>query len=127
MTAYFDEKMSKVSAAARLLDDEGEFLMAVEDVEEPMIREVSLLTGDREFPEDLRERMQSAIANRQVKLVPGQPPTRARQEAFVMKESSLVTTLHSLFHELAGRRIRTRHGLLLDSPVAFLRERGDLP
>jgi hypothetical protein len=126
MTAYFDDRDRRISVEGKGLPDDR-FLLLVEEVEAEVIHQVNLLTGDREFPEDLRERFQRCIANKRCKTLPGLPPTDARQYCLALRHSELLSYLHSLFHELAGRRIRTRHGLLFDSPVGFLRERGDLP
>ncbi len=126
MTAYFDEKAREAREICRRFKDDSAMLETLAELEEPMIHEVSLLTGDREFPDELRERIQTAIALYRVKQpAPDLPENKGPDWARTMRESGLVERLHSLFHEVAGRRIRTRHGLLLDSPIGFLRERGD--
>jgi hypothetical protein len=128
LTAYFDEKARAAREASdRFKLDEPAFLAALAEIERPMIHEVSLLTGDREFPEDLRERIQTAIAVYKIEQTPSLPENRGPEWAHTMRESGLVERLHSLFHEVGGRRLKTRYGLIFDSPIGFLRERGDLP
>lgn len=63
MTSYFDDAARAVSDIPRTLSDD-DFLAAVAAIEKPIVECVSLNTGDREFPVDLRETIQSIIATR---------------------------------------------------------------
>jgi len=123
MTAYFDDLRRELGAIQAA--DPQDWLRQVADIEWRVAREVQRVTGDREFPDDLRERMLSAIATRAVFDVgPALPASRhAIDYACATKASDLLETLHSLFHRLAGRRVRTRFGLLSDSPRAILAAR----
>ena len=87
------------------------------------------MTGDREFPEDLREKMQGIIAVKRVQDICGVPPLQARQEAAIMKMSPMIEDLHCAFHELGRRRSYARFGLLQDSPrqILVLRDDFDSP
>jgi hypothetical protein len=107
MTAYFDN----------LLRDAA-------DVENRVISIVQLVTGDREFPGDLREQILGHIAV--LRIDSGNlPPTRGRARANACRDSPLLETLHDDFHALARRRIVTRFGLMLDSPENILRLRDE--
>ena len=126
MTSYFDEASSAVRDIPRDLPDE-EYLARVAAIEAPIIEDVSLCTGDREFPDDMRERIQGVIAIWAVhQRVPELKPTeRAVDWAITMRSSELVEILHSAFHALASRRIKTRVGYWYDSPRANLIARND--
>jgi len=126
MTSYFDEASHAVGEIPRDLPNES-FLEAIAAIEKPIIECVSLNTGDREFPDDLREKIQSVIAvwaiyQRSPEL---KPTERAVDWALTMRSSELVEVLHSAFHALAGRRIKTRFGYWTDSPRANLVSRDD--
>lgn len=60
MTAYWDAIRHEVQEASRLPNDA--FVEAVMAIETRVIRIVSLTTGDREFPDDLRDKIQGIIA-----------------------------------------------------------------
>jgi hypothetical protein len=60
MSSYFDAK-SRALAEVAGADDET-FLANLEAIEAALIADVNLATGDREFPDDLRERIQGLIA-----------------------------------------------------------------
>lgn len=120
MTAYFDEIRREIRDLPSDLS-RASWLEAVAFIEERVIRDVTLVTGDREFPDDLRERILGAIATQTVSRHAGLDPVpRAVDMTYTLRESWLCETLHSLFHVLAGRRIRTRFGLMQDSPRGIL-------
>ena len=121
MTGYFDDASRQIMLTAGFAD--AAFLAVVEAVEERVIHAVSLCTGDREFPDDLRERALTAIACLRVKTTISGCPTDGRRYCATMRTSTLIERLHSLFHELAGRRLVMRFGLVQDSPEGFLRRR----
>lgn len=128
MSSYFDSKVSMI----RKLSDEvqgdfGKLRERVEVIEEVMGTEVCLVTGDREFPDDLREKIMGLLATQAVyEVVPDLPPTRKALEYLKATHSSvLVESLHSVFHEVARRRIKTRFGILTDSPTHILLIRED--
>ena len=123
MTAYFDDLRQEMRDIPPC--DPQEWVRQLGLIERRVVEEVQLVTGDREFPEDLRERILLVIATRAVyDLSPAVP---ARQEpveyAATTKTSDLLETLHSLFHQLAARRVETRFGRLSDSPRAILNAR----
>lgn len=122
MTAYFDDVRKEVNAIDRGLDDLA-FATELAKIEARIAKDVSLCTGDREFPDDLRERIQRAIAIYQVGRNDGLPPTQGQQESIMFRDSQMCERLHSLFHELASRRLRLRFGLVQDSPRGFLLSR----
>lgn len=133
MSSYFDNLMTEFWDIAKLPDEE--FLALAAEIETRVIREVSLTTGDREFPGDLREKIQSCIAlhayDYEQYASDGRPrerkiPINEKAKAWLLslRYSRLCESLHSLFHELASRRIRHRFdSIFFDDPAAFLKQR----
>jgi len=125
MSSYFDEKAREVAQAFEDADDEQGFLLRLVDIERRVYNDVTMLTGDREFPEDIREKALGILATKAVYQPSRLPvPEKALEYATSIGVSRAVEDLHDLFHELAGRRIETRFGRLSDQPV-FDRERRD--
>ncbi len=120
MTSYFDEASSAVRRLPKDASDET-YLSLVAEIEKPIVQDVLLNTGDREFPDDLREKINNVIAVKGVYSPAGLAPTpAAREYVLMMRYSELVSDLHSAFHALAGRRLQTRFGSWSDSPRANL-------
>jgi hypothetical protein len=122
MTSYFDKAEREASHLTFL--DADSYLEAMAAVEEPVIHDVTLNTGDREFPDDLRERILGIIAVKAVR-GPGGLPTTARTRDYVLsvRRSELLADLHSAFHALASRRVKCRWGFWSDSPSQNLLSR----
>lgn len=115
MTSYFDRAESEVSRLT--FSDAESYLRAVALVEENVLRDVLLNTGDREFPDDLRERILGIIAVKALKGPGNLPATQnARDYALSVRRSELLADLHSAFHALASRRVKCRWGYWSDSP-----------
>ena len=77
MSSYFDDKVSQVRATVE--SAQGDFRQiwaSVADIERKTIKEVCLVTGDREFPDDLREKIMGIIATQAMCEVHGIPPTK---------------------------------------------------
>ena len=108
MSSYFDN--------AQLLA--GKSYVELLEAEEQVYKDVIYITGDREFPHDLREKIMSAMAV-EFCWQPGDltPPLHAVESAAAMSYSRGIVAVHELFHEVARRRIETRFGLLNDHPV----------
>lgn len=129
MSSYFD----KFTREVRELNEnqvytQREFVELVADIEKEIIGQVVLVTGDVQFPEDLREKILMAITRHNVCDYAGIASFPDSVE--YLKESGtsrLIERLHDLFHDVARRRIRTRFGLLGDSPsqILALREEYD--
>jgi hypothetical protein len=116
MTSYFDTASRAVSQLPKDVSDET-YLSLVAEIEKPIVQDVLLNTGDREFPDDLREKIVNVIAVKGIYSPAGLEPTpSAREYVLMMHYSELVSDLHSAFHALAGRRIQTRFGSWSDSP-----------
>jgi hypothetical protein len=131
MTAYWDSLRSEVSDAARERSD-NDFVDTVIDIEARVIREVSLTTGDREFPDDLRSEIQGLVALHAIdpgrELLAGRGSelanARARAWLLTMRYSILLDELHRAFHRVAERRPTNRFdGHFSDDPMSFLRAR----
>lgn len=108
MSSYFDKAQQEAS-------------QSIEDAisaECDMVIDVLLVTGDREFPDDLREKITAKIAIEQIKSKSGS--TKGREWYESLGCSKLIDSLHSLFHELGSRRIETRFGVLNDRPSSIL-------
>lgn len=122
MSSYFDDAARKVSGLCGQFSDTA-LVQEVAKVENEIIEQVNLDTGDREFPDDLREKIQGIIARWNVGY-PVRPDTIEaadwHREAWdwlhSVKSSRLIDDLHSAYHIVASRRIKTRFGVLYDSP-----------
>lgn len=121
MSSYFDD----FDMGTRSYEDlpGRAFLMELRDQEALMVREVTLVCGDRHFPEDLREKIMGCISVHRVR--PEEPTNPANDAAVAARRSELSARLHSLFHEVARRRIHAPYGLILDNPRGTLRLRDD--
>ena len=130
MTAYWDDLRREVQDASQLSDDN--FVETVIAIETHVIRAVSLTTGDREFPDDLRQQIQGVIAVHAID--PGRhlferPSTelanaRARAWLLTMRSSILLEELHRAFHRVGERRAVNRYdGYFTDDPSSFIRAR----
>lgn len=116
MTADFDEALEQSLALSSAEPDES-YLASMRSVEEPLVRAVLLNAGDREFPDDLRQRILTVVAMRGIFSPSGiTPMEEARKFTLAMRYSRLVVDLHTIFHGLAARRLETRFGLWTDSP-----------
>lgn len=128
MSSYFDAMSREVAQAAEDAEQNAVFLTALIDIEERLFREVTAITGDREFPEDLREKMLGVLVMQAV-YQPGRlsMPRKAVERALCCQSSRAVEDMHDLFHELARRRVETRFGRWNDSPTynAALRDDHD--
>jgi hypothetical protein len=124
MTAYFDAAAREIAIyASGFRDDDEAFLRAAGWLEKSVIDGVTRLTGDREFPDDLREKILGDIAVWRIAERPGLPETRGREAARQFRRSDLVERLHLHFHELALRGVSTRFGVLADDPLRSLLQR----
>jgi hypothetical protein len=128
MTSFFDEREAAVHNIHREHPDltDEQYLDLVADIEKPVVEAVLLNTGDREFPDDLREKILNILATEAVYAHSGLPPTdTAKRYTLACKTSGLLSALHSAFHKLAGRRIQTRFGYWTDSPSQNLLSRDE--
>lgn len=130
MTAYWDALRSEVQDASQRPDNE--FVEIVINIEARVIRTVSLTTGDREFPDDLRQQIQGVIAvhavdpGRYVFEQPSAELANARSKAWLltMRSSIMLDELHRAFHRVGERRAANRYdGYFTDDPASFLRAR----
>lgn len=130
MTAFWDDLRNQVREASDFSD--AEFVERVLDIETEVIRVVSLTTGDREFPDDLRQKIQSIIAVNAIDfgryIIPGGLVELANERAkawlLTMRYSIMLEELHMAFHLVAQRRHPNRFDLrFTDDPSSFLRAR----
>ena len=138
MTDYFDSAVREVRqgiAQAEMLNpskmaqEPHEVVRAAAVVEGRVVRDVLLCTGDREFPNDLREKVLSTLTLKALvdyggHLRVGVNRNEDAEDYLVTcRESELLGDLHSLFHELARRKVQTRFGGWSDSPAGNLSRR----
>lgn len=126
MSSYFDAKTFALGEASAKATSTEDFIMQCAEIEHRMIEDVVLAVGDRQFPADLREKAMGLIARWHVGTFAELPPTEeAISYTTTMKWSELVDRMHSLFHEVASRRIQTRFGMLSDHPVDIVHRRDE--
>lgn len=123
MSSYFDE----FDAAVRgIFHEHGEdperIAEEYQELEAAMISTVSLATGDREFPEPLRERIQGIIATKRV-FGPAEVNQHELLALLAMHKSFLSSDLHSAFHDVARSNTETRFGMLSDNPAGIVSRR----
>ena len=128
MTAYWDDLAREVRDAVQLPVDD--FVETVIDIETRVIRTVSLTTGDREFPDELRVRLQSILMLSSIDYTrfacnrPGDQNVRSRSWLLTMRSSRLINDLHAAFHDVAAGRHPNRYDThFTDDPTSFLRAR----
>lgn len=126
MTAYFDDlerEVHKVSEETR--GDDDAFLERIGVIEKTLSETASLNSGDREFPDDIRQRVMGAIACHATagSFEDKDLMERPRAMALALRRSQLVGELHSIFHDLASRRVKTRFGFWTDDPGSNLKAR----
>lgn len=114
MTYYFDEAIREIKEKGGAQDGPG-FLCVVELVEARVLRDVLVLVRDRQFPSDLRLRIEDAVELWRANV--------ARVYVQTLRLSRLLPELHELFHMLAVRRIEVRWGVLDDDPGAMMKAR----
>lgn len=117
MTAYFDNINRRIT--------HGDLEDAIQS-EALVIQDVNLVCGDREFPDDMREKMMQTIAVGQMAPTYGYDGfknSRAIEYFKITHSSRMVIELHGLFHVLAEKRVATRFGLLSDDPKDILNQR----
>jgi hypothetical protein len=116
MSSYFDAKQLEVDKAFECAKTRKHFCRRLVEIEEQVFRDVCRITGDREFPATLRERIMDACATERVD-VGGVPNRRGLEQCIRFGWSHYIETMHSLFHEVAQSRTETRFGLLTDDPI----------
>lgn len=132
MTAYWDALKREIREASDLSNDD--FVATVIGIETRVIQAVSLTTGDREFPDDLREKVQGIIAVNAIDFghyvfercaqKSELRNERARAWLLTMRYSILIEELHAIFHYVAERRAPNRYDTFFtDDPTSFLRAR----
>ncbi len=131
MSNYFDDLDKQVHQINFQFEgdvyDVNAFVEEVARLEDKVIEVISLVVGDREFPDDLRQRILGIIAIHRLRGIPdvdkGGFHAVARGFTEQLRRSALFSQLHSAFHDVARRRIRTRFGLLLDDPADIVKRR----
>jgi hypothetical protein len=112
MSKYFDERHQWVRQDFQDIDV----------IEAEVIRVVNLVTGDIEFPGEMRDKIQGIIACNQHAPVGG-IMTQGGKMSDITQSSRLISELHSAFHDLASMRIKVRFGRLDDKPDKILKRR----
>lgn len=125
MTTFFDTRTRDVADLQNYDLSDATWLRLVAWVERPVINLVSIVVGDREFPDELRERLLGIIAVHTLVDDVLEPSEATREMALTCRTSELLSRLHSAFHDVANSRTTTRFGLLSDDPTDILTRRDD--
>ena len=126
MSSYFDALSRRVRAARDENEDDNNYLITLAEIEGELYKDVCAATGDREFPEDLREKMLGVLAAKAVYQPTDLPPNEWAEERALCGSSRVVEDMHDLFHDLARRRVKTRFcNSLPDSPTYIVVLRDD--
>jgi len=141
MLNYWDMVNRDIHALRCLSIPRDTFIRMVSDIESAVCKTVALVAGDREFPDDLRERTMGAIAANVMDLrwwdsgTPRHTIFEWNQNVFEWNRLAisrmledgyppLLESLQQTFRELANRRIMTRFGVEFTAdPSAFLAAR----
>lgn len=126
MSSYFDALAREVREIADRKPPTSILLEEVKVVEERLYHDVTAITGDREFPDDLRQKAMGILAVHSIyqpRLVP--IPAKAVEWILACGYSRAIERMHDLFHEVASRRIETRFGKLSDHPKFDAERRND--
>ena len=134
MSSYFDKfnrQVRELSQETRGNDEA--FLKGLMELEKPLVRTCELFAGDRDTPEDIRKAVIGCILTNEVRYEGGDflgshvggvlLESDGAQYACACRSSKLSQELHSLFHDIASRRIQTRYGLVMDDPEAAVKAR----
>jgi hypothetical protein len=117
VTAYFDTLQRRIGAASERCrgydNSEAQFLLEVGMVEARAVRAVEAVTKLDGFPDDLRQKIARAIAKAST--------SDALGYRLATRSSDLIGDLHSIFHDVATRKIQTPFGVLSDDPVGTLK------
>lgn len=130
MSSYFDKASSDISEcrmvghllAGTMMSDE-DFIKAAICFENQVASDCMLCAGDKEFPEDLRQKIVGHVSLFSLGYKDMAPSSDGIKYMKALKRSKLIGLLHEDFHELARRRITTRFGLMLDNPAEILKDR----
>jgi len=130
MSSYFDEINREVRTIAQFTKEDSEaFLNELMRLEGHMKDDCLQLAGDRETPDDIRQKIIETIALHEIRYEGGEflgdktGACEATRTAVACRYSQLVTEMHSLFHTIASQRIQTRYGIIMDNPAADVRAR----
>jgi len=107
MSSYWDTASREV-AGSETVDE-------AKAIEQRVIAETMLVTGDREFPEDHRTEILGIIAVKRIDPIGGDSKNRSREWFQSCHSSRMIEDLHDAFHELARPRHETRFGPLSDN------------
>lgn len=125
MSSYFDAVAREIAAGVDRYsgcpgDAQREVAM---EIERRVVSDVSMICGDREFPDDYRQPIMSIVAIWQMHPRYGMPSERGIKYFDVVKASRMIVLLHEAFHEVAASRTETRFGILTDDPADDIKRR----
>ncbi len=115
MTVYFDEKETLVK--------EGADIVAVEKI---VKKDIRLVAGDKDTPNNIREMLLAIIAIHQYEFIVGDKDLAMRkpkQSYVTYGQSDLITALHRAFHGITMLQIKTCYGIMGDDPEQHLAKR----
>jgi len=109
MTEYFDSKGSLLAKIdPKKEPDYSQLSKALEDLDYGVVWDVSLCSEFEGFPEDLRARVNQTVLkwSSAAQPVNKSGPDYETVEEHIRGISSMISELHTIFHELAERRLR---------------------
>lgn len=117
MTHYWDSRTKEVSEASERCrggeDGDAQFLLSVALIEGAAVRAVGAVAKLDGFPVELQDKIARAIEKSK--------SSDALNYRKVTRSSELLSNLHSIFHDVASRKIQTTFGVLSDDPVGTLK------
>lgn len=128
MSSYFDSFDRQVSLLADQFrgGDDLAFLKAVQELESGMKRTCELFAGDKDTPEEVRQRIIRCVTTCRVYFdadMPGLGDSPANEYVAACRLSKMSQEMHRIFHDIARMHLKTRYGVVMDNPEAAVRAR----
>jgi len=114
VTEYFDSAAEELATIKKKSQNEKAglvlhgFIKQIEKIDAKLVWDVSLCSEFEGFPEDLRTRVHQTVLKWSAAAQPvgSQGPCYETYEEHVRGIESLISDLHTIFHELAERQIK---------------------
>ena len=119
MSSYFDEFDREVNTLSSFCGQDTElFIKQLEEAEKRLIADCAAFALDPETPQEIATQISGRIM---IHRVNPEDNSEATEYARMCRRSKLSAQMHSLWHEIATLRLKTRYtGFVNDNP-AFMR------
>ncbi len=123
MSSFFDELSGKVASIAST--DDADFLRQARAIEQSMIGYIDVVLSQPEVPIDIKDVIVKTINDFGIPENPVLPDDiktindKKMHFNVSLRHSSLVEAMHDLFHMIAEKKIKTKHGVIHDNPRFF--------